>query len=569
MLHLVMCAVLLGCTLVLGGLLAGGYAFGATRLRRAGERIMSLQHELYTCTTELDQLGRRMHAFHDGAADAIVVVNPAGLLVYANAAADRFFGGEAADAVGTDVVALVHADDLPRVRDYLHSAFVGADASSIEFRLDSEDRYIEALAGGLLDDGELSGLVVHLRDCTDRRAAQRDAMRADLAIQEAGRRFRAVFDNSILGMAVIDTDGRYQEVNQAYCDLLGYDRESLLHLDVSAVADPAERAAVALHFGRIAGGHVATYDRQKRYRRADGSELVADVTVTTICDQNGRPKCFVSFVRDVTEQLRTAEALAAALDLERRAASRMRELDEVRSQLLAAVTHDFRAPLTSIVGFANLLHERWDTYGDEQRQQFATRILANAGELDRRVTDFLEISRMETGEVTLDLRPLDVSESVELATGRCRFLLEHHDVELDLDGGTEAIGDRRAIARIVENLLSNAAKYSPAGTTVTVRSYRAGSHVRLLVEDEGPGIAPEDAERIFAPYERLGLDNRQGAPAGTGVGLDSVRKLVDLHGGRVWVEANQPRGARFVVELPAAGATDEPRLDRPPLQIAS
>ncbi|SRR5581483_2962182 len=232
--------------------------------------------------------------------------------------------------------------------------------------------------------------------------------------------------------------------------------------------------------------------------------------------------------------------------------------DEARSDFMAALVHDLRTPLSCIIGFGSTLAERWPYLSDEERTSFLRRIVLNGQELDRRIANLLEYSRLERGELSLECRPCDLGAAVAAAVDRTRLALERHVVLVVVPDETVVLGDEDAITRVVENLLGNAAKYAPPNTTVRVLAQQMRSCLLLSVEDAGPGVAPEDGNRIFEPFYRAAAAR---GTAGAGIGLCGVRQLVSLMGGQVWVEAPADGGSRFCVSLQPASAPAPARGD--------
>lgn len=272
-------------------------------------------------------------------------------------------------------------------------------------------------------------------------------------------------------------------------------------------------------------------------------------------------------LRETTARRKVGEGLARSYLVEREAAVRARELEELRAGLLAAVSHDFRTPLTSIVGFGRLLRDQWDRFGDGDRAEMMDRLLRAADQLERRVADFLDISRMDAGPTALDTDVHDVAALVAAAVDRVAMTFDGHRVEVAVDPGLTVLADGEATGRVLENLLGNAAKYAPPASTIVVAARPVDGYLCLSVSDDGPGIAAEDRERVFLPFVRT--EGARRAARGAGVGLAAVRHLVEAQGGAVWVD-DVPRGARLTVALPM-GTVDrsadellEPMLEAQP-----
>jgi len=358
----------------------------------------------------------------------------------------------------------------------------------------------------------------------------------------ASHRARALVDRSSDAVVVLDDRGLVTFANAAAeslgarvgrpaTDLVDPDHRSLL-LRTIAAAPAEEPVEFRLHDG-------------ERWAEARVSDLRGHVAVRGV----------VLAVRDVTERRRLTDAVTRSYLVEREAASRARALEEMRADLLAAVSHDFRTPLTSILGFGQMLRGHWDRLEESDRLDMLSRIVCAAEDLDRRVADFLEISRLDHVPAAVDAVPCELGELAAAAIARMQLALASHEVRVDVPEPATVLADPVAVARVLENLLGNAAKYAPAGTTVSVEIERLADTVRLTVGDEGPGIPEVDRERVFERFVRLGDRKVRGA----GIGLSVVRQLVEAHGGRVSVGGDEESGSRFVVELPAAPSRQEVR----------
>lgn len=249
---------------------------------------------------------------------------------------------------------------------------------------------------------------------------------------------------------------------------------------------------------------------------------------------------------------RTAELEATYREL---AAShdRLRELDQLKSDFLGNVSHELRTPLASIKGFVdNLLDGVTGPLTDKQRHYLA-RVRDNAERLTRMVSDLLDLTRIEAGKLDLQPQALDLAAAVAEATEGLRPLARARGIRLTLELGAcpPVWGDPDKVHQVLTNLVSNALKFTPREGDVTVWAGPAApGMVRLEVRDTGPGIPPEERERVFDKFYQMGrVDGER--PSGGGLGLTIARHLVELHGGRIWVEDGARGGSTFVVLLPA------------------
>jgi signal transduction histidine kinase len=257
-------------------------------------------------------------------------------------------------------------------------------------------------------------------------------------------------------------------------------------------------------------------------------------------------------IRDVTERRKAERALGEAYERERAASSRLRDLDQMKSDFLSTVSHELRTPLTSIKGFADTLLSHWDGIADDDRRLFVSRIASAGVRLEGLIGGLLDFSRLERGQLQLQPSEVDVAGLVQLALARVGLMLQNHKLEVEIDDHLIVHADRSAMVRSVENLLTNAAKFSPSASKVRIDACEDDErkHVVLRVADQGPGIPAAEAERVFERFYRIRTANQI---PGTGIGLAIVKEFAEAQGGRAWVEASDEGGARVCLSLPRAG----------------
>lgn len=268
-----------------------------------------------------------------------------------------------------------------------------------------------------------------------------------------------------------------------------------------------------------------------------------------------------SLVTEDAVQLLSAYAEHAALmvqraiawEHERAMAERLAAADELRTDLVSTVSHELRTPLTSIHGFVETILRHWDRLDDAERRRMLDRVLSNSLELGRLIDQVLDYSHLEAGVVTVTPEPMPLESAVTAWADEHAHLVTSHQLVTEIEP-VEVMAEPDALDRVLINLVTNAVKYSPPDTTIWIRGFQDGDRARLSVVDEGPGVAPEDRERIFDRFER-GAHARSGV-RGSGIGLAIVRRYVDLLGGEVWVEDRPGPGAEFTFTLPIAGPDD-------------
>ncbi|HEY7731186.1 MAG TPA: HAMP domain-containing sensor histidine kinase [Gaiellaceae bacterium] len=226
-----------------------------------------------------------------------------------------------------------------------------------------------------------------------------------------------------------------------------------------------------------------------------------------------------------------------------------------KSEFLASMSHELRTPLNAILGFSQVLREQMFGEINAKQAEYLEDILASGNHLLSLINDVLDLSKVEAGQVELEVAPFSLRDALErgVVTVRERAAQDGVRVTLATDGPVDQVeGDERRIRQVIFNLLSNAVKFTPAGGEVDVSAAQVNGEVRVAVTDTGPGLAPEDHERIFEEFQQteLGVEQREG----TGLGLALSKRLVELHGGRIWVDSELGKGSTFVFTLPATSA---------------
>jgi signal transduction histidine kinase len=254
-------------------------------------------------------------------------------------------------------------------------------------------------------------------------------------------------------------------------------------------------------------------------------------------------------LQDITDRKHAELASGAALKAQEAAIAELERLNQSKTQFLSTISHEFRTPLTAIIGYSELLASN---VSDPTIAEDAAIIHREASRLNRLVDDILLVDRVEAGHMSLKMRSVDVNALIREVVATFRPLTDSHRFPLDLDPSLRTIdGDRDRLAQAITNLVSNAVKYSPAGGTVTITTRNNGDDVVISVRDEGIGVAREDLSRIFDRFERVET-GIAGRIAGTGLGLSIVQEIASLHGGRLWAHSELGLGSTFHLAIPAS-----------------
>ncbi len=282
----------------------------------------------------------------------------------------------------------------------------------------------------------------------------------------------------------------------------------------------------------------------------DGRTIWVHDETTFITDPEGKPLFLQGVLMDITERKLAEQALRESARHERDAAERLRALDEMKNTFLAAVSHELRSPLTSILGLSITL-ERAPEMPVDDRIDLLERLAFNARKLDRLLKDLLDIDRLNRGIVEPQYRSVDIASLTRLCVESLETLGDRV-IEIDAQPLVLTV-DPPKLERIVENLVTNAARHTHSTSRIWVKVEPWDGGALLSVDDDGPGVPADLRDAIFEPF-RQGPTAAPHSP-GTGIGLSLVARFAELHGGRAWVEDRPAGGAAFRVFLPTAPAT--------------
>lgn len=252
-------------------------------------------------------------------------------------------------------------------------------------------------------------------------------------------------------------------------------------------------------------------------------------------------------VEDGTGEVREMRGTALDVTERKEAEAALREADRVKDEFLATVSHELRTPLAMIMGFADVLETRWESLEDERRRDVVRKIDRSGTEMFRLVEQLLDFSRLQAGKVNVEPRRIRLKDAIADLVDRLAQSLEDHVVEIGVSDDVYVSADPHGLDRVLGNLLTNAAKFSPPDARIRIDAEANGELVRVCVRDSGVGIPAADRSRVFDRFYqgRTGLTVK-----GSGLGLAIARRYVELSGGTIWVEDEEREGSTFAFTLP-------------------
>lgn len=489
--------------------------------------------------------------------DAVITTDTDGRVTFMNPVAQQVTGWRMEEAVGvllTSVFNIINEKsrltvENPVVKALREGLVVGLANHTLLIAKDGTERPIDDSAAPIRNaHGEVAGVVLVFRDISERRKAER-------ALQESEERFRLLVEGTRdYAIFMLDPSGYIVSWNGGAERIKGYQAEDIIgrHFSCFYPREDVERGwpDEELRRAKLEG----RFEDEGWRIRKDGSRFWANVIITALRDETGELRGFSKITRDLTERRQLERAKLHA--------EMMSDLSRRKDEFLAMLSHELRNPLAAILSAVQLLHLQ---QAQEPLHEQASAIIERQVErLTRIVDDLLEVSRVTTGKIRLEQGHLDLRAVVEHAVETVQPLTAQHKHALSTSLPEEPVcvfADPTRMEQVVINLLNNAAKYTDEGGQIWVSLDLIGQEARLRVRDNGIGISQELLPSIFDLFTQGArpLDRSQG---GLGVGLTVVRRVVELHGGKVEAHsAGHGQGSEFVVFLPLA---EPPRISVEP-----
>ena len=525
---------------------------------------------------------QRLHAIVESSPVAVIALDGDGTVRMWNASAERIFGWTEGEVVGRRNPT-IPPELEQEYRSLVAARMQGLSQSGFETSRKRKDGTVievsiwsAPLRGAA---GEVTGMMTMIADDTDRKRVEREKIQL-LASEQAARaevdvekRYRKLLEAAPDAILEVDRQGRIALVNLQAERLFGYPRAELLGNNIEFLLPERFRTRHPEHRNTFFGNPIMRpmgTGLELYARRANGSEFAVDVTLSPYeSDGAGRVICVV---RDVTERKyaeeqiqtlnqhleeRTEELIATNKELE----LRNREVERVnrlKDEFLASMSHELRTPLNSIIGFSDLLAEQGAANFNPKQRRFLGHIQQGSRHLLELINDILDLSKIEAGRLELKYEDFEVLPAVGEVVSTVRPIATAKNIQFEISvaGDIFLYADRLRFKQVLYNLLSNAVKFTAAGGRVSISSSSEEHTLRFCVADTGIGIPAGEQEAIFESFHQVGTTTK-GVREGTGLGLAITKRLVEQHGGTIWVESELGKGSRFFFTLPLRPAEEE------------
>jgi PAS domain S-box-containing protein len=494
---------------------------------------------------------RQLANIVESSGDSIIGITPERVISSWNPGASAIYGYSTEEAIGRSLDALIPKQRRETERNVFARVLNGHEISHYETERIRKDGSIVDVAISLSPIknavGEVVGVSSISRDITERK-------RAEEALREVQEGFRTAVENAPIGVALVSTDtdeaGRLLEVNKALGEMTGYSTSELLATSLLAITHPDDRVAEQPLLEQLLEGKLPNYRLEKRYLRADGEIVWAMHNASTVRDSSGKLIYVIAQVEDITQRKRAEERLAKlAAELEERAVELERSNADLQ-QFAYAASHDLSEPLRTVTSYVQLLRKRYADKLETDANEFIDFAVDGAARMQALIDGLLLYSRAGTSEYAM--AAVDCSDVVRATLATLDTAIRETGASVTFDALPTVRGDETQLSQLFQNLISNGIKFvAGKPPRVHISAARSDREWVFSVSDNGIGIKPEHAARIFTVFQRL--HGRDDYP-GSGVGLAICKRIVERHRGRIWVERNPEGGSTFRFTIPADGA---------------
>ncbi len=475
---------------------------------------------------ELRESEEKLRLMFESMTEGIIITDLKGNITETNEAMLKMHGYEnKEDVIGRNRFELMVPRDRARARANLERRLTAGFSGNVEYKLLRKDgsKFDAEINATVLKDasGNPVGLVAITRDITERKRSE--------------ELLKTVSHNSPLGIYILQ-DNKLQYTNPQFQKLTGYSQKELSDRDLLSLVTPEDSDVVrSSTVFTLKEAHAYPCE----YRIISKARQIKWVMQTVSAIQYQGREALLGNLMDITERKY----------LERKVIE-FEELSKLKSDLLATVSHELRTPLATIKGYSTMILDYFPKLSSDEKKDYLKSIDNSTDRLAKLVDNLLDTSRMEAGLLKLQKAPVSISRLIQEVAAEARFRANQHHIAIILDKRLPQVNiDAKRVRQVLDNLIDNAVKYSPQGTEVLISARRDRRQLVISVTDKGPGIPADELTNIFDRMYRIEQRLTSGVE-GIGLGLSICRRLVEAHGGRIWVQSEMGKGSTFYFTLP-------------------
>lgn len=461
--------------------------------------------------------------------EGIWVIDKDGCTTFVNASMAQMLGYTVEEMLGKHLFAFMDEHGVEITKRYLERRRQGIKElrESELLKRDGSRIYTSMAASPIYDgEGNYIGAMAGVQDITELKNAEE-------ALRQSEANYRMLVESSPDGIISVNDKVRIIDCNEGICQLLGYSREELKGKDFRELLASALPDKLSFYYDQLT--QKGLVETEFEFLGHGGRTIPVWAKIVGAYDINGRLRQdLVFYIRDIAER---------------------KKLDQLKDEFIGMVSHELRSPLTVIMGSVNTALTEWPRLSREEIRQLLQDAAWETESLSHLLGNLLELSRAQADRLVLSREPVSLRSVFRNTVDKIRQQYSTHRIAVDLPRGFPLVyADALRLERILHNLLENAIKYSPDRGDIQVFAREEPDHLVIGVKDQGIGISILDQAKLFGPFQRL-EDHRLSGVKGAGLGLLVCRRLVEAHGGRIWVESEPGRGSIFCFTLPLGDET--------------
>lgn len=475
--------------------------------------------------------------------------------------AEQVFGYTPKEAVGSSIALILSDDffqhDADAIANLLDEGVI-QQHRTYRKRKDGEVIPVDLSASTLMSpDGRATGFLIAMQDIRNLVEMEGQLRASADRLEESKRRYKNLFETSIDGLLFLDLKGNILQCNQAYADLLGYRCYRLEGMSYHEVTPPEWSAVDDDIFNNQVLKTGRSDEYMKEFARNDGTTVPVLIRAWLARDSDDNPLGIWVIVRDISERKQYEDFIRETIVRLDDAYEQLRETDRLKTEFVAMVSHELRAPLAAIQTGLDTLMDLRQGGGSKDEVELLEVLGRGVYRLSHLVNDLMEITRIDTGKLTLDVEPADASDIISRVVALYQRSYNEKGLALKTehpDGPCPLLCDPRRVEQVLTNLVDNALKFTEEGEVI-VRLECTPNRVICSVSDTGSGISPDLHQKIFDKFYSSGfLTNSE--QQGIGLGLAISKGIIKAHGGSIWVESHDNSGVTFTFDLPREPSED-------------
>ena len=495
--------------------------FDSQRLLKGGFGTVQDITDKIKAEEAIKQVAKQWQETFDAIPDMVSIHDRDYHIIRVNEAFARAFGVAPEQLIGKPCYQVFHRTDTP-VADcpHTHTLKTGEPVTAEIFE-PGREAYFDVSTAPIFDvNADVTGSVHIARDITERKRVENELRVKDFAVASA-----------ITGIAIADLDGNVTDVNPACLSMWDYEEDEVLGKHAATFFADRNEAEAALRAIIDEGA----WQSEIKAKRSDGSTFDVQVSANLVTDADGQPFCMMASFVDITER---------------------KQVEQLKDEIIGLVSHELRTPLTVVSGCLSTVITEWERLPSGEVQQLLRDAALESESLSHLIENLLELSRFQAQQLALYEELTDVRALVNETVNKIKRQAPLQQFSIAIPGKLPSVhADPLRLERILYNLLDNAAKYSPPESRIKVSAKMEPERLVIGVSDQGRGLSPSEQARLFSPFQRL-ENNRNERTRGAGLGLMVCRRLVEAHGGEIWIESKKGKGSTFFFTLPYRKSAD-------------